>query len=55
MKPMHMVSTALFLIAFIVSIIGPFTEGTFRAFMWIWTVLLLIAGWICHFIGIYKQ
>lgn len=55
MKPMHMVSTALFIIALIVSLIGPFTEGALRAFMWVWTVMLLVAGWIIHIIGIVKR
>ena len=54
-RPMHVVSTALFVIALIVSLIGPYTEGTLHAFMWIWTVLLLVAGWIFHIIGIFKR
>lgn len=54
-RPMHVVSTALFVIALIVSLIGHYTEGTLRAFMWIWTVLLLVAGWIFHIIGIFKR
>lgn len=55
MKPMHMVSTALFIIALIVSLIGPYTEGTLRAVMAVWTVTLLVAGWIIHIIGIVKK
>ena len=55
MKPIHMISTALFIIALIVSIIGPYTEGLIRAFMWVWTVLLLISGWTIHIIGIVKK
>lgn len=54
-RPMHVVSTALFVITLIVSLIGPYTEGTLHAFMWIWTVLLLVAGWIFHIIGIFKR
>ena len=55
MKPLHMVSTALFVIAFIVSIIGPYIKVDVQPFMWIWTALLIIVGWIVHIIGIIKK
>ena len=54
MKPLHMVSTALFVIAFIVSIIGPYMKVDAQPFMWIWTALLITTGWIVHIIGIFK-
>ena len=55
MRPLHMVSTSLFIIALIVSLIGPYARADMQAFMWIWTVLLIVAGWIIHMIGIFKR
>ena len=53
-KPMHVVSTTLFLTSLAVSFVGTFTSGAVRSFANVWGWLLVIVGWIFHIIGLVK-
>lgn len=60
MRPLHAVSTSLFLLSFVLSIVGSYIDGqnvnsSTGAFIWLWGVLLLVAGWVIHVIGVMKK
>ena len=64
-NPMYKVSTTLFVLSFVVSCIGGYIDrqcvdglyasSSIGALIWSFGVLLLIAGWIVHMIGYFRE